>query len=201
MTVAYVIALVVGGGFMALSLFSDFLEGADVDLDADFDMDADVDVELGGGGGGGAGALKILSLRTAVYALFGFGAVGVMLGRLWGPDNASQTAVFATAGGLATGMVASALFGLLKRSDSGDRLGEASFVGLTGKVTLPLDESSPGRVSVFRGDRRIALRALPHASADNTDPGTWSDVIVVEMDAGIARVIPVDDTLELPPGS
>lgn len=193
MTTAYMIALIIGGGFMAISLFSDVLEGTDLEVDVDFD--GEVDASLGGTAG--AGALKILSLRTVVYALFGFGAVGSMLTRLWGPDQSTQTIVWAAAGGLATGVVASALFGLLKRSDTGDRLHEGTFIGLTGNVTLPMDDASPGRVTVFRGDRTITLRALPHASAES-EPEEWSEVLVVEMENGVARVVPVDSSLSLP---
>lgn len=209
MITAYVIALVLGGGFLALSLFSDLLEGVGADLDVDGDLDVGGDLDLGGdldadatvveAGDADGGALKILSLRTFVYTLFGFGLVGVLLTWIWGPERAGTTAAFAGAGGLATGFTASLLFGLVKRSDSGARLGEESFIGLTGRMTLPMGATSPGRVSVFRGDRRVALRALPHPSADATDPESWSDVIVVDMDAGIAQVIPVDTSLELPP--
>lgn len=197
MTVAYVIALIFGGGLMALSLFSDVLEGADVDLDADLDVDGELDVDAGAG----PGALRILSLRTVVYALFGFGAVGVILDGLWGGARPVQTAAFATVGAVATGLVASALFGLLKRSDSGERLAEDSFVGLTGSVLLPIGLERAGQVAVYRGDRKITLRALPHASAGAGEPEDWTDVLVVEMEAGVARVVPVDTTLELPPTS
>ncbi len=196
MTQLYLFSLVLGGGFMVLSILGDLLGGADV---ADVDLDVDADVDLDADAGGGDAAFKILSLRTFVYALFGFGAVGTLLDRIWGPENPGLTAAFATTGGVVTGLLASAVFGFLKRSDSGERLGEGSFVGLTGKVTLPLDVGSPGQVSVFRGDRRYTLRALPHGSADSQDSAQWADIIVVEMDGGVARVIPVDHSLRLPP--
>ena len=127
-------------------------------------------------------AFKILSLRTFVYALFGFGMVGTLLSRVWGGENALLTGVFAGVGGAMTGVLASAVFGLLKRSDSGERLNEQSFVGLIGKVTLPIGEERAGQVSVFRGDRRYTLRALPHGSPEASDPEDWGDVVVVEMD-------------------
>jgi hypothetical protein len=146
MAVAYIFALVVGGGFMALSLLGDVAGGgdvADVDLDLDLDLDADLDVDAGGGSD--VNALKILSLRTLVYALFGFGAVGTILTQMWGGAQASQTALFATAGGVATGFIASALFGFLRRSEVGDRAGEASFVPeLPHPGTAPRHGRTPG---------------------------------------------------------
>jgi len=42
MLTAYVICLAVGGGFLALSFFGDFLEG-DADFGADLDVGADAD--------------------------------------------------------------------------------------------------------------------------------------------------------------
>jgi len=200
MLTAYVFSLVVGGGFMALSVLGDLFGGADVgdvDLDVDLDIDLDVDVDMDGGGGA-TGAFKILSLRTVVYALFGFGAVGTSLTRFWGAEAVLQTAVYATVGAALTGLVGSAFFGFMKRSATGDRLGDDSFVGLSGKVTLPLSAGSVGKVKVFRGDRGYTLRALAHGSVEDVDPGTWADVVVVEMDGGVARVIPVDDPLLLP---
>jgi hypothetical protein len=197
MAVAYVFALVLGGGFMALSLLGDVAGGgdvADVDLDVDFDVDADA------GGGSDVNAFKILSLRTLVYALFGFGAVGTILSQLWGGAREPQTALFATAGGVATGFIASALFGFLKRSEVGDRAGDTSFVGLPGVVSLPMGPGSPGQVTVLRGDRSYRIRALPHDTAGHLDPEAWKEVLVVEMEGGIARVVPVDEELRLPDG-
>jgi len=200
MLTAYVFSLVVGGGFMALSVLGDLFGGADVgDVDVDLDVDLDVDVDMDvDSGGAGAGAFKILSLRTVVYALFGFGAVGTSLTRVWGAEAALQTAVYATVGAALTGLVGSVFFGFMKRSATGDRLGDSSFVGLSGKVTLPLSAGSAGQVTVFRGDRGYRLRALAHGSVEDGDPGTWANVVVVEMDGGVARVIPVDDPLLLP---
>jgi hypothetical protein len=60
---------------------------------------------------------------------------------------------------------------------------------------LPIQEGVAGQVVVERGGRRIALRALAHSSAGG-DPSSWRDVLVVDMEKGIARVAPIDeDTL------
>jgi hypothetical protein len=53
-------------------------------------------------------------------------------------------------------------------------------------------------VAVERGGRRVTLRALPHASAQG-DPSTWKDVLVVEMEKGVARVAPVEEGMLLEP--
>ena len=192
MLAAYIFCLVLGGGFLAVSILGDVFEGADaIELDVDADFDADLDA------GGADGALKILSLRTIVYALFGFGAVGSLLTLTWGGDRTGLTLAFASGGAVATGLIASAFFGFLKRSDTGDRLGDESFVGLAGKVTLPLSGEVAGQVTLRRGDRMYTLRALPHESAAQAEAEHGTEVIVVEMDQGTARVVPVTDDLRL----
>jgi hypothetical protein len=217
----YIFALIVGGGFLGLSVFGDFLGGhGDVDfggdvggLDGDVGLDVGhVDMDVGGGGEvggdlahldvhaehaglqGDAGHLasKILSIRTVFYSFFGFGAVGTLLTFVWKGDSL-LTAAFAVVAGVASGSIINALFGYVKGSESGALLGETSFAGLQGRVTLPIRREVPGSIVVEQGGRQVALRALPHASASNQgDPAIWKSVFVVEMEKGVARVAPVE---------
>ena len=80
MLAAYIFCLVVGGGFLLLSLFGDFLEA-----DADVDLDGDADLAIGDAGD----VAKLFSLRAIVYALFGFGASGTLLHLVW--EGTSRT--------------------------------------------------------------------------------------------------------------
>ena len=73
-------------------------------------------------------------------------------------------------------------------------------MGLPAVVSLPISSGSPGQVTVLRGDRSYRIRALPHETAGHLDPEIWREVLVVDMDAGIARVVPVDEELRLPEG-
>lgn len=182
MLTAYIFCLVVGGGFLALSLFGDFLEA-----DADVDMDAGLDV------GSGADAAKLFSLRAIIYALFGFGAAGSLLHLVWGGARPGLTALVAGATGLITGALIGAAFGFLKRGSSGAMLGEQSFVGLTAEVTLGITAASHGSIRVLRGERRHGIRARLDASCP---PGQalsqGQAVVVVSMESGIANVVPVE---------
>jgi hypothetical protein len=82
------------------------------------------------------------------------------------------------------------LFGWLRRTDSGGMAGDAHLIGLTGTVSLPLSATVPGTVILERGGRRVTMRALPHpGSAD--DPETWTAVVVVGVESGVARVAPL----------
>lgn len=186
MLTAYIFCLAVGGGFLALSFFGDFLEG-DIGLDADPDGVADLD-----GIGHAGGIAQLFSIRAAIYALFGFGAAGSLLHALWGGSQPILTAAIAGGTGLASGALISTVFGYLKRTEAGTMRGEESFVGLAGEVSLAIAPGSPGTVTVRRGDRRIRIRARAADTWQDDEPlDAGRAVVVVEMKDGIASVTPV----------
>lgn len=190
MLTAYIFCLAVGGGFLALSFFGDFLEG-DVDIDADVDVDADMDALAHS-----SGIAQLFSLRAAINALFGFGAAGSLLHLVWGGGQPILTAVIAGGTGVASGALISSVFGYLKRTESGTLRGEQSFVGLTGEVSLEIAPGSRGSVTVRRGDRRVRIRAQvadTYRAAEALTAG--HPVVVVEMKDGIASVTPVGPKL------
>jgi hypothetical protein len=216
MVVLYVFSLILGGGFLALSVFGDLLGGhGDVDLGVDAGgLDLDVGGlhgEVGGAGGSGdassahealaqdAGHLvsKIFSIRTLFYSLFGFGAVGTLLSFAWS-GNSLVAAAFALVSGAASGALIHWVFGYVQGSESGMVLSEATYAGCGGRVILPIRGSAPGRVVVERGGRRVELRARPHPTAGGQgDPATWRSVFVVEMERGVALVVPVEEGMLL----
>lgn len=207
MIALYVFSLVLGGGFLALSLFGDLFGGhADVDLggglgDADVDFDAHFDGDAGGHDGPDAAhaASKIFSLRTVIYSLFGFGAVGTLITYLGVGASPSTTAALSAATGLASGALINTLFGWVRRTGSGELEEDDVFDGHLGRVTLPI-EGGGGKILVEIAGREVELRALPHTSAlGESDPATWRRVLVVEMERGIAYVTPVADERFLTP--
>lgn len=209
----YIFSLVLGGSFLLVSVLGDVFEAdadldTDVDVDVEVDFDADVDAgEVGHGAGTevvhagdtahGTAAVKIFSIRGMIYALFGFGAVGSALTWL-GQSGAAVTLASAVVGGLLTGGMVTWLFNWLKATSASNRHDDRGFVGLRGKITLPVGENSAGTVAVERGGRRILLRALPWPDAAG-DSSAWRDVVVMEMDRGVARVAPLEDDLALEP--
>ena len=190
MLTAYIFCLAVGGGFLALSFFGDFLEG-DVDVDTDVDVGGDLDAASPG-----VGIAQLFSIRSIINALFGFGAAGTMLHVLLGGSQPGLTAVIAGGTGLASGALISTVFGYLKRTETGALRGEDSFIGLTGEVSLEIVPGSPGTVTVRRGDRRIRIRArVAESYADTEALGAGQPVVVVDMKDGIAAVSPVGPRL------
>jgi len=222
MVAFYVFSLVLGGGFLGLSLLGDLLGGhGDVDLSTDASLDTDVtldahfetdvghfDADAGhldashvdaghdvSDGAHASVASKIFSIRTVTYALFGFGAVGTLLTYVLPATSSLATAGFAVAGGILSGSLINAAFGWVRRSESGAVEGEDAFVGHSGRVTLPITGSG-GKVVVERLGHSVELRALPHPSAlDQGDPSTWKAVVVVEMQRGVALVAPISQEL------
>lgn len=192
MLALYLFSLIFGGGLLLLSLLGG--EGGEGELDLELDT-GDLEVEgladAGEVDGGGEAAAKIFSLRSLIYALFGFGATGSLL--TWLGVGTLPTAVTAVLGGLLSGALVSLVFGYLHRTDSGALPGDADLVGLPGRVVLPLGPgTSHGAVVVERGGRWIRLRALPHSTADG-NPEAWGRVVVVEVEGGVAQVAPLED--------
>jgi membrane protein implicated in regulation of membrane protease activity len=133
---------------------------------------------------------KFLSLRTLTYFLFVFGGVGAVLSKTWSGAGL-LILLLSTISGLGVGALASFAFQYLRETDSGTRDSEDSFVGLTGRITLPISAGGAGKVLVRRGDRSFELLAQPFDSA--TSPSSWKAVVVVEMKNGKAIVSPVDE--------
>ena len=200
MMALYVFGLVLGGGFLAISLFGDLLGGhGDVDLVSDAAPDFDGGTDQTTGGEHDGAAAKIFSVRTVTYALFGFGAVGALLTWLWSGGAPATIAVLATGTGMASGAMVNVVFSWMSRSESGALEGDHAFEGHTGRVTLPI-AGSGGLIRVEKAGREVELRALPHPSAsDRGDPAGWRRVVVVEMEHGVAGVAPLDNDQLLQP--
>lgn len=168
----YLFAVLLGGGLLLFSL-------------------------LGGDGDGGVEAfdsgnpMQYLSLRTLTYFLFVFGGVGAILTWTW--TNAASLLVLpaAVGAGLLVGGLASAAFGYIRRTNSGERDSEQSFVGLTGRIALAIGAGGLGKVLVHRGDRVYELLARPFDATTAGYPEGTS-VVVVEMKHGTALVTPID---------
>ena len=192
MLTAYIFSLVVGGGLLALTLFGDLLGGdVDVDADAGIDLDGDADVLSDG-----SEIAKLLSLRSLVYALFGFGGAGVVLHLIWAGAQPGLTALIAGGMGLGSGALVSTVFGYLKRTEAGAIQGERSLVGLSGEVVMAIDDGETGAVRIRSGERRYRMRARadhPSGAAQTIEAGR--SIVVVDVTDGVALVTPIDDKL------
>jgi hypothetical protein len=173
----YLFSLIIGGGLIVYSLTG----GHDGHHDA------------GHHDTHGHDAVKWLSLRTITYFLFVFGGVGAVLTKTWSGLALPLILVFSVVTGVGVGALVSLAFDYLRKTDSGHRDSDHSFVGLTATVSLPIANSGMGKVLVQRGDRTYELLAKPLDAAAAKNASKWKSVIVVEMSRGTALVTPLDD--------
>lgn len=193
----YLFCLVLGGGFALLSAFGDVFESdaGDFDLDADADLDLDFDADVDGAEGAMASghAAEFFSLRALVFSVFGFGATGSFMTWLGAGAGSLLTILFSVLAGLLVGGAVGSFLAYLKRSDTGARGSDRSYVGLPARVTLPIGAGSAGRIVVRRGDREHAIRALPYPGREERQPEAWEEVVVIEMRDGVAYVEPLSE--------
>ncbi len=205
-------ALVLGGGLLLVSTLGHLLgdafgdqagaptDGADAgqaDVQVDSDAacgDADADTDQGAGVHHAhidQQGFRFLSLRTATYFLFGFGAAGVLLTYAWKGTHPVIAGATGIACGLLAAWLSASLFHWVGAGDSGALAGDRALVGATGVVVLPLPANGTGKVLVHSAGRELELLARPIASAPG-DPGTWKGVMVVDVADGVAVVTPFD---------
>ena len=177
----YLFSLLVGAALLAFSFVGDsHSHGADVDHASDFDF------------GHANNAVQWLSFRSLIYSLFVFGGVGAVLSKSWAAVTAPLVFLVSLVAGVGIGAIVSAVFGYLRKTDSGFRESDDTFVGLAGRMTLPFGAAGVGKVLVTRGDRTFELIARPF-DASRGDMKHWKAVVVVEMRRDGAVVAPSDD--------
>ena len=172
----YLFSLIIGGGLIVYSLV-----GGHDGHDAGHGHD-----------GHGHDAVKWLSFRTITYFLFVFGGIGAALTKTWPGGTWPLILLFSIVAGVGVGALVSLAFDYLRKTDSGHRDTDATFVGLTGAVTLPIRSGGMGKILVKRGDRTYELLARPLDAAAK-GASHWKSVVVVEMSGGTAVVAPTDD--------
>jgi membrane protein implicated in regulation of membrane protease activity len=173
------LALVIGGGLFLLSLAGDVfgVEGHDAHA-----FHADSDTDWG----------RLFSLRNATYFLFAFGAVGVLLNFAWSGEKELLALLFATLTGLLAWAMSFAAFTYIRRTDSGQMLGDQLLVGRIGTVSLPIVKGGTGKIMVAKAGHTQELLAKP-LDDDEANPEQWDSVIVVEVRDGVALVAPFSE--------
>ncbi len=217
----YWFCFVVGGAFVALSMVGggELFDGLDtdadfdVDADADFDTDLDTDVDVDADGGTDfqvdtdvdlirsahrrrrlPGWLSILiSFKFWTFGGCFFGLTGLLIGAV--EPTPSATVIFVTAlamGIVCGGVLVSALRGLKnRRVDSLVR--HEDFAGLVGKVELPFDAKSKGKVILEVGGSTLHLVAQTDEERDFR-PG--EPILVVGRSQNRLWVVSAENHLE-----
>ncbi len=202
MDTIYLVCLVVGGFFVALSIFgggdsetdvdADF--DVDVDADADFDLDVDTDAEIelevdhagGGIGGSGVDFIDLFSLRFIfLFAAF-FGLTGVLLQTF----GAQEPFTFITSllMGLGIGLGGNYIIKRFGYQSVSSEVTQRELVGRTAKVMLPFDGDEKGKIRLLAREQQLNLIARGVPGAEETyAPG--DEVVIVRLDGNVAEVI------------
>jgi hypothetical protein len=202
MLTLYVFALIVGGGLLLLSLFGAGEGGLDGDAEAATDglsgltssvLEAGQLVEseasLGEPAVGWSFAREFLSVRSLFYLLAGFGATGMLLEGLTSAPPITGFIVSA-ATGMVAATAAAALYGWIKRSESGLVPATADHLtGLAAQVVLAVLPGQRGKVRLLSGGREVELLARLYAPTD-PECARGSTVVIVDVQGDTALVTP-----------
>lgn len=187
-------------GIPLTALFA--LGGGEADVDAGgFDIDADLDVgsdaDFSGGDLEGVGDFTGLIRRIPVssYTMFlaFFGGVGAV--STWVGVGVIATLIAAVALGVFAAGFNAALFGVLRNTAADSSLSDRELEGRVATVSIPIEGGKRGRIWIDTGSERLQISA---ASVDGieADFARGDEVVIVEMQAGIASVIAIDPELK-----
>lgn len=188
MGLVYLVALALGGGFLAVQFLLSAHDQADLHDIQDVD---DIHDFSGGAAHAGMGdhAGGWFSPRFYTFAAFAFGFAGCLLHFL-GLASPVLTLGLSVAAGLGSGFLASGVFRALRQREvsSSASLDEAS--GRLGRVLLPCGPDQPGKVRVTLKGQHVDLMA----TADGPiEPG--AEVVVLDVKEQVARVVRAPEAL------
>jgi membrane protein implicated in regulation of membrane protease activity len=194
MALVYLFSLVVASGVLLVQIAM----GGKGDADgASGDASGPNDAHGGGGkalgkdlsgagkGLGDAGDVVafFLSLRFWIFTLLAFGLSGSLLNLF---DLASPLIVFllAASSGLCSGLFAALAFRFVARS-SASSTGDANLAsGSIGRVLVPVSKGKVGKIRIVLKGQSVDLMAR----TDEEDLGRGDDVLVEEVEEGVAKV-------------
>lgn len=175
MLMVYLIALIIGGVLLALTL----VVGGAADSDADTGGADSDDLSDGDHGALEAvlGWFPVTSLRFWTFFAAFFGGVGTVLSA-WSLAGQVPAALLALSAGYLCGLLMDRSMRYLRRSDSDSLVGGRDLVGAGGRVMVPVASGTPGKVRVRLKDRSVDLLAV---TDDETELAAGQHVMVLSM--------------------
>jgi membrane protein implicated in regulation of membrane protease activity len=208
----YLVSLIVGGFFVALSLLggesdsdADVDVGTDADLDVDtnvdIDMDADVDldveadtdldadsqIDLAAHADGGVGLVDLLTIRFLfLFAAF-FGLTGTLL--RWFGSTEPITAIASILTGIVVGLGGNYFIKTIGYREVSSALTSDDLIGRTAHVQIPFRGDERGKVRIVSSGQQLSLvaAAVDDRPENEFEPG--DEVVVVRMNGSVAEVI------------
>lgn len=170
----YLIALLVGGFLLAMSMLgggdTDAHADADFDGDADADFDADADIDGGHDGFDVMGWFPIASLRFWTFFAAFFGLTGLVIdaGGIAGPYVGLGVAAVV---GYACGYTMTRLIRSLRRERVDSSVAASDCIGETARVILPVTPDRAGKIRLEIKGRTVELTAETEDQDLELDPG------------------------------
>lgn len=185
METIYLICLIFGGFFLAVSIFA----GTETDADFALSADADIDVELDGdvSGEGVTSAIQYLSFRNFIFFVAFFGLTGMILSKLGTPAIATFVVAFSL--GFLSAAFGHKVMAYLKQSEVGGSVNMHDLEGLAAKVTVDVTKSRRGKVTVNSKDRIFQLLALAAEEASRNHFKFGDSVIIMRIEDNTAFVV------------
>jgi len=203
----YVGCLIVGGGLVMASFFTDHDSDhdfdADTDCDAGFDMDVEADVDADADitpsadtdatasvDAGEALWLPLLSLRFWLFFIFFFGLIGTILhvGKLAGPGWGTGLGI-ALGCGFVFGYAGSRIVQTLRKEKVSSAVDpHRDYVGKSGEVLLDIGPTDEGHVRLDAKGSSVDLPAV----ADGEALTRGTRIIVLGYEEGKLRVAKYD---------
>ncbi|MEL7158883.1 MAG: hypothetical protein AAFN30_20130 [Actinomycetota bacterium] len=156
-------------------------------------LSGDGDGDVGEFDGGDGGVLGYLSIGTLSFFAGFFGLTGLAVTAAG--TGTIATLIAAIAVGLVAALAQHTLLNYVRRSSSSSHLSDADFTGKAARVVIPVQQGKRGRIALQLGEQEHYLTAeLTDARAPAAlDVGT--NVVIVDMDGGVAQVAHLDPEL------
>jgi membrane protein implicated in regulation of membrane protease activity len=189
----YVGCLIIGGGLILISFFSDTDHDADVDVDVDLDVDCDADHDVDFAhsiDGADALWLPVLSLRFWIFFVGFFGLTGTIL-HLLEQMSWKGTLGVSLGAGVASGWLVSWMVRRLRTDKVDSNIDpDRDYVGAAGEVILAIEPESPGSVRLNVKGVDVDINAITEGAA-TLSPGT--QVKVQRYSQSTVCVVPLSD--------
>jgi len=179
MTWLYAFMLFAGAPVLLWFVFS----GGDADMDAGAEADGLGDV------------FSVVPLSSIAFVATFFGATGLV--SEWLGTGAVFTLLLAVVVGVLAGVLNSAAFAYLRRSEASSDVSDREIEGSIARVSLPMSNERRGRIVLTVAGARAQMTAAP---IDPLDDGkaieAGARVIIVRIEGGVALVTRLDPELE-----
>lgn len=155
----------------------------------------DADMEAGAEAGGLSEVFTVIPLSSLAFVATFFGATG--LASEWLGTNAVFALFMAIVVGVLAGVLNSAAFAYLRRTEASSEVTDREVEGSIARVSLPMSNEQRGRIVLSVAGARTQMTASPiDVLADGAAIEPGARVIVVRIEGGVALVTRLDPELE-----